>query len=78
MKFEWETRNINRDRAYGLRIGDIVKARGLDRRIIENLEVVGYCGDNNKVYVRNEYGSVTDWVAEWCELVTKVEDRTDG
>jgi predicted kinase len=40
-------------------------------------EVVEYgYGDNNRVYVKIEGGDeVTDYVAEWCDIVTKVEDK---
>ena len=30
---------------------------------------------NNEVYIRAQDGTETHWVAEWCDIITKVEDR---
>lgn len=73
--------NKERRRYYGLRKGDIVNLRGLDGRVMyESAEVKDYgFMDNNRVYVEyhKDFENVvqTDWVAEWCEIITKVEDR---
>ncbi len=69
--------NADRNRYYGLRIGDIVNVRGISGSIIYlNVEVYGYGGDNNRVVIKLPSGNTMDWVAEWCEIVTKVEDKT--
>ena len=69
--------NEDRNRYYGLRIGDIVDLFGIGGKIVfKNAEVVGYVvGDNNRVEVEITTSKKTDWVAEWCTIVTKVEDR---
>ena len=73
--------NKDRSRYYGLRKGDIVNLKGLDGKVMfENAEVKDYGGDNNRVYVEYETPGrfvLDEWVAEWCEMVTKVEDRED-
>lgn len=70
-------KNEKRNRYYGLRIGDIVDPKGLSgKTMYPNAEVVGFAySDNNRVYIRKENGKITDWVAEWCDIITKVEDR---
>jgi hypothetical protein len=69
--------NENRTRYYGLRKGDIVNLNGMNGAPgYQNAEVIDYgVMDNNRVFVRRENGEETDWVAEWCKIVTKVEDR---
>lgn len=69
--------NENRNRYYGLRVGDIVHPiyfnNAYDRG---NAEVIAYTFDNNRVRIKwLANGEETDWVAEHCEIVTKVEDR---
>lgn len=68
--------NENRDRYYGLRKGDLVELQffNSDKNMAE---VVDYChGDNNRVVVKNTWnGEVMEYVAEWCKLHTKHEDR---
>ncbi len=74
---EWETRNLSRERAYGKRIGDIVQVTVgyKDTKEERTMEVVGYCSDNNRLQLRDDYGYVTNsFTAEQCKLVTKVED----
>jgi hypothetical protein len=64
--------NEERRRYYGLRVGDIVRSKmyGFD-----NAKVVEYGFlDNNSVIVRVPGEADRDVVAEWCEIVTKVED----
>ena len=68
--------NINRERYYGLRIGDLVFHHYQESAGI--CEVIDYGLDNNRVTVRAKDGTETDWVAEWCDLVKKVEDRDMG
>lgn len=69
--------NVDRDRYYGLRVGDTVNLRGLDGKILfENVEVINYgFMDNNRVEVRLANDNTTDWVAEWCEVVIRIEDK---
>lgn len=70
--------NENRNRYYGKRIGDIVTCKAFGT-VIENCEVIEYgFMDNNKIYVRDPKGNEFDWVAEWCKVTTKVEDRDDS
>lgn len=69
--------NINRNRYYGLRKGDIVSPKLVNGNEWEkgHCEVIEYgFMDNNAVYIRANDGTETKWVAEWCEIVTKVED----
>ena len=65
--------NINRNRYYGLRIGDTISVEVPNKTI--QTEVVDYGGDNNRVQVKFEDGRITDWVAEYCTIITKVEDK---
>jgi hypothetical protein len=66
--------NINRNRYYGLRVGDIVKCEAFKIKKAEVFEL-GYM-DNNAVYVLVDgKATPTKVVAEWCEITTKVEDR---
>lgn len=69
--------NEERHRYYGLRIGDTVSITMGWPKKKYLAEVVDYGhGDNNRVYIKIEGSEeVTDWVAEWCEIVTKVEDK---
>jgi hypothetical protein len=68
--------NEQRTRYYGLRVGDLVTANGLGNVREEGAEVTGYGAmDNNRVRLRLKSGTETDWVAEWCIVTTKVEDR---
>ena len=71
--------NKDRSRYYGIRVGDIVNLRNIDGSVIyRNVEVIAYgFMDNNRVEVKLSHGSTTDWVAEWCDIITKVEDRND-
>jgi hypothetical protein len=73
-KFE----NIDRKRYYGLRIGDLVSPKGVDGKEWHKgvAEVVNYGSDNNRVEIKSKDGTITDWVAEWCEIMTRVEDKT--
>jgi hypothetical protein len=67
--------NQERRRYYGLRVGDTVELKYGPVKGMK-AEVTAYCfGDNNRVYVRMEDGTKTDWVAEWCEIITKIEDK---
>lgn len=75
-------KNAKRNRYYGLRVGDIVSPKGLQGALESSLgkcKVIGYAPfDNNRVYIQSiETGEETDWVAEWCEIITKVEDIKD-
>jgi hypothetical protein len=70
--------NVDRDRYYGLRVGDTVNLRGLDgKTLFENAEVISYgFMDNNRITVKLANDNETNWVAEWCEIVTRVEDKS--
>jgi hypothetical protein len=72
--------NAERRRYYGLRIGDTVKLDFFyyNKKEEENplAEVIEYGAmDNNRVHVRLENGKEMDYVAEWCTIVEKVEDK---
>jgi hypothetical protein len=68
--------NVERHRYYGLRVGDIVFLGFKSQSPRKLAEVTGYgFMDNNRVYVKTEDGEDTDYVAEWCEILVKVEDR---
>lgn len=75
MKKEFD--NVKRQRYYGLRKGDIVDLKGLNGLVCHaNAEVVEYgLMNNNKVVVRLMNGNECEWVAEWCNVVVKVENR---
>lgn len=38
------------------------------------IPLAGHIG-NNQVFIRAQDGTETYWVAEWCDIITKVEDR---
>ena len=68
--------NESRNRYYGLRKGDTVKLQFSHQNPEPIAEVIEYgFMDNNRVYVKLENGEETDWVAEWCEILIKVEDK---
>lgn len=72
--------NEKRNRYYGLRIGDIVSPKGLDGKESSKgkAEVIDFgFMDNNAVYIKFEDGTETKWVAEWCKIITKIEDRNE-
>ena len=74
MKKEFD--NEDRNRYYGLRKGDIIDLIGADGKVCQpNAEVVEYGGDNNRLEVRLMNGNTIDWVAEWCDIVVRIEDR---
>lgn len=69
--------NEKRTRYYGLRVGDIIQhsAFGIEFQG-EIIELGG--SDNNCVYVKREdNGESVKAVAEWCKIITKVEDRKE-
>jgi hypothetical protein len=68
--------NESRDRYYGLRVGDLVSPKGLDGKEFNGKgEVIDYGSDNNRVIIKFEDGTITDWVAEWCDIILKVEEK---
>jgi hypothetical protein len=67
--------NENRTRYYGLRVGDIVDAKSLNGTIWGRSKVLELVPmDNNSVVIENKNGNPIEWVAEWCTIITKVED----
>lgn len=68
--------NVNRNRYYGLRKGDVVDAKQLNGESAGQAVVDEYgFMDNNAVMLKFESdGSIKKWVAEWCEIITKIED----
>jgi len=67
--------NIERRRYYGKRIGDTVSLKNLNGKEFSKAEVIGYTHDNNKIEVKLPDGTTTSWVAEWCDIITRVEDK---
>lgn len=70
--------NEDRNRYYGLRVGDLVDCSSSFLKQFQGQgEVVEYgMTDNNAVYVKVESREEpVRCVAEWLNLVTKVEDR---
>lgn len=65
--------NENRNRYYGLRVGDIVEERAFSS--VLKGEVIEYCMDNNRVYIRTEQGNHVSVVCEYCTIIEKVEDK---
>lgn len=64
--------NSDRRRYYGLRVGDIIRC---DAYGITKAEVVNYVFlDNNAVIVQEEGKEPRKVVAEWCDIITKVEN----
>jgi len=73
--------NENRNRYYGLRVGDIVeikKQKFENKKLIDitfSAEVIDFvAGDNNRVVILLD-GVEVPWVAEYCKIITKVEDK---
>jgi len=67
--------NENRTRYYGLRVGDIINAKSLNGTVWGKSKVLELVSmDNNKVLIESKNGTPIEWIAEWCEIVTKVED----
>jgi len=75
MKKDWD--NEERHRYYGIRRGDIVKDRFMKNDVKGEVVEYGFM-DNNAVYVQFENrDEPIKCVAEWCQIVTKVEERED-
>ncbi|HMW11084.1 MAG TPA: hypothetical protein PJ987_11640 [Bacteroidia bacterium] len=69
--------NSERKRYYGLRIGDIVSPRFSGKEWYKGTaEVIDYGTDNNRVQIKFKDGTITDWLAESCDIITKIEDRS--
>lgn len=66
--------NEQRNRYYGKRKGDIVKCDAFD---IEEAEVIAYGGGDNNSIIIDYNGKPRSIVAEWCEIIQKVELRND-
>ena len=68
--------NENRNRWYGLRVGDLVEERafGQSRRgLITDLHMM----DQNGCTVDVD-GKPMKFVCEWCSIIEKVEDREEA
>jgi len=65
--------NENRNRYYGKRVGDTVEYSAFGQ--VFQCEVIGYHMDNNRIQVRLEDGTERGIVAEWCKVITKVEEK---
>ena len=70
-------RNINRNRNYGVRVGDTVQIKMYDNKI--GIVVERGFTDNNKVYVVFEGETeVRGVVAEWCTITGPVENKGES
>lgn len=68
--------NARRNRNYGLRVGDLVRFDGLTKLGWEGTVVALGVMDNNSAYIwTGEHAEPVFVVAEWCEILEKVEDR---
>ena len=66
--------NKNRSRYYGLRVGDIVQ-RDMYGNDEKKYKVIQYgFGDNNRIYLKAPTGEIIKEVAEWCTIISKVEE----
>jgi len=71
---KWD--NEDRNRYYGLRKGDLITVHDVSGRVWGESEVLDYVsGDNNSVIIKSKNGNPIDWVAEWCDIIKKVEDK---
>lgn len=68
-------KDINSERRlyYGLRVGDIIKCDAY--RIAEAVVINYVFMDNNAIIVQEKGKEPRKVVAEWCDIITKVEDR---
>lgn len=72
-----EDRNASRRCFYGVRVGDTVRygVPGFPETY-DTYEVIWYGFlDNNRVILRDKDGKEMKAVAEWCEIIEKVEDK---
>lgn len=68
--------NVDRNRRYGLRIGDIVGLQMVDMKEMEIYEVAGFASmDNNECYLRSDNGNMGSWTCEHLKRLLDVEDR---
>jgi hypothetical protein len=65
--------NENRNRYYGIRVGDIVTSRLYGSDFHGRVIKYGFL-DNNMVVVLTDSGEEKRCVAEWLQIETKVED----
>lgn len=69
--------NEDRTRYYGLRVGDKVHYHPFSPNAPKEVDTVhelGY-GDNNCVYLIDDKGIIFKAVAEWCNIVEKVDSK---
>lgn len=68
--------NENRNRYYGKRVGDIVRCSFNGHVTCEGEVVELGPLDNNRVQVKDSTSNeIVSCVAEWCEILKKVEDK---
>ena len=75
--YNYKDENKDRKRCYGVRIGDTVRYRIPGDPVDDiDYEVTAYDDmDNNRVYLKGPDGETLEAVAEYCLVVTKVEDK---
>ncbi len=66
--------NAERNRYYGLRLGDTVTSKAYKELGVCTVVEYGHL-DNNRVIVEDATGKKFPIVAEWCSIVTKIEDQ---
>lgn len=67
--------NEKRNRYYGIRVGDLVRCKYTPNPDTV-YEVVALCFmDNNGVFIQEDGKEPVKAVAEYCEIVEKIEDR---
>lgn len=65
--------NKERRRYYGLRVGDKVKESWCGTHIEGEVVEYGFM-DNNSVMVKDQNGEIRKCVAEWCEIIQRVDE----
>lgn len=69
--------NVGRSQRDGKRIGDVIKVAAFGQASYLS-EVVGYYPvDNNRLYIKGQDGTIINWIADCCEVETRVEKRND-
>lgn len=70
--------NEDRNRYYGKRVGDKVRLIVNGQVAVEGEVVQLGPMDNNRIQVKDANGEIVPCVAEWCEIVRKVDEIPRG
>ena len=69
--------NFNRSRSYGKRVGDIIAVDlNPEGRFVSEV-VSTFCADNNRIIIKWYDGTLKDFIAEYADIIIKVEERLD-